>query len=289
MIGRRFRTLWAFDQERAERRLDDIFPRGDTTMEQRRFIAAWNSFVRYNTMWEGYDVLRPHYLHAIELLGTGGEDVYEIHVRSTAAHIVSSYIFGEELLSDDESLIRRYYCVASPDDATELAITIASGIENLDEEYYWEAIRALWDWRLNQLENTNDTTEEEHANEIRQFLDCVRDSSMTYLVQEQERIQQSLPIVISGGRHWHRIEEWLADQSDLYPTVAVGLYEVMVDAASGEAWSATARLSRDTNRERIYENAASNSDEALQTALNIANQFAAEGYDMDREFLDANL
>lgn len=45
----------------------------------------------------------------------------------------------------------------------------------------------------------------------------------------------------------------------------------------------------DTNRERIYEIAAAAGDEALQTALEIASQFAAERCGLDREFFSAQV
>jgi len=94
VIGRRFGTLWKLDRDMVERHLDTIFSRGDTIKEQRRFIAAWNSFTSHNVMW-GYDVLQPYYIHAIGLLDCDKDDAYQINIRSTAAHVMSSYLFGQ--------------------------------------------------------------------------------------------------------------------------------------------------------------------------------------------------
>ena len=214
VIGRRFRTLWAFDQDRTEAWLEDIFPRGDTLRDQRRFIAAWNSFVRNHVLWEAYDDLLPYYRHAIELLDTAEFDAYELAVRPTAAHVVSSYLFGDESLTNDTSLIRQFYTAASPDDAKEVAVTIANGIENPDVKNQWEPIVDLWDWRLYQLESINGTVEQAHATEVRQFLECVRDCPGTDLADEQDLVRRSLPFVASGTRHWRQIEAWLAEQAD---------------------------------------------------------------------------
>lgn len=289
VIGRRFRTLWAFDQDLVEHRLKDIFPRGNTTMEQRRFIAAWNSYTRHNVNGERYETLRPYYIHAIELLDTPQDEAYDTDVRSTAAHILSSYLFGEESLSDEESLIARYYNEASPADATKLASTLANSIEKPEIEDRWATIRELWDWRLNQIKHTSDTKQQEHNNEIRQFLDCVRESSVTDMAQEQDKIRRSLPRVAIGNHHWRQIEEWLADQADSHPATVVELYKVLVDAAAHDDWPSTVRTSQTTNRERIYEHATMVDDETLQTTLQIANLFAAERCEMDRAFLDEHL
>ncbi|MFC4359241.1 AAA family ATPase [Halobium salinum] len=288
VIGRRFGTLWELDSDRIERCLEDVFPRGEMTVEQRRFTAAWNSFVRHNVMW-GYDALRPYYRHAIQLLDTSDDDIYEINTRSTATHVLSDYLFGDASIADDNSLIRRYYDAASPEEATELAISLADSFDNPEVEDRWDAIRNLWDWRLDQIENAGTTPEQKYADELRQFLDCVHESSTIDLTLEKGRIQRSLPIVILSDLNWRRIEDWLAEQSDSYSATSVDLYRTMVESVNDEKWSSLARTSQDSNRKRIYEKAAEEGEESIQSALWIANQFAAEGYETDREFLDDHL
>jgi len=288
VIGRRFGILWELDRELMEQHLDVIFPRGDTIAEQRQFIAAWNSFTSHNVMW-GYDVLRPYYIHAIGLLDRDEDDAYEINVRPTAAHVVSSYLFGEESLSDEESLITRYYQVASPEAATEIAGALSNAIEKPEVAEQWEAIRTLWDWRLDQLAGAERDGHRKYANEVRRFLDCVRESSATDIAQEQDRIRRSLPYVATWDPHWRRIEEWLADQSDTYPEPAVELYEVLVEAAVQGDWSSAVRTSQASKREQIYKHGATASEDALQSARSIANHFAAERCEIDREFLDESL
>jgi len=142
---------------------------------------------------------------------------------------------------------------------------------------------------LNQIADTAATAQEDHANELRQFLDCVKESSVTDLAQEQDRIKRALPIVIAKNQHWRRTEDWIAEQADAHPKIAVNLYDVMVQAAADDTWSSTARTSRESNREQIYENAAAADGQALQTALEIANKFASKRYELDREFLETHL
>jgi len=193
------------------------------------------------------------------------------------------------LISDDESLIARYYRVASPEEATEVARTLANAIEKPEVEERWDSIRTLWDWRLDQLADEEGTANRDHANEVRQFLDCVRESSETDIAQEQDRVCRSLLYIATWDPHWRQIEEWIAGQSDTYPMIAVELYGVLVEAAVQGDWSSAVRTSQVSHREQIYENATATSEEALQYARSIANHFAAERCEMDRKFLDETL
>lgn len=102
----------------------------------------------------------------------------------------------------------------------------------------------------------------------------------------QDRVEGSIPIVISGNRNWRFVEDWIIDASDVYPGPAVEVYELMVEAVPDEDWSTTARMSKDDDRERLYENAAAEGRVALRIARRIANQYEAEGYEVDRVFLD---
>ncbi|PAU79979.1 hypothetical protein CK500_15830 [Halorubrum salipaludis] len=288
VIGRRFGTLWNLDQDMVERHLDTIFPRGDTTTEQRRFVAAWNSFTSHNVMW-GYDTFRPYYIHAIGLLDCNKDDAYQINTRSTAVHVMSSYLFGTESISDDESLISQYYRFASSEEAAEVARRLANGIGKPEVEKQWDSIRTLWDWRLDQLADEKEAVHQDNANEVRQFLDCVRESSVTDIAQEQDRVRRSLFYIATWNLHWRQIEQWIANQSDRYPMIAVELYGVLVEAAVQGDWSSTVRTSQVSHREQIYENAIATNEEALQYARSIANHFAAERCEMDRGFLDETL
>lgn len=71
--------------------------------------------------------------------------------------------------------------------------------------------------------------------------------------------------------------------------VAIELYEELVETVSCEDWSAIARNSEEENRSLLYESAEAAGNDPLQTALDIADRFAAENNQMDREFLEQHL
>jgi hypothetical protein len=267
-----------------EEHLTDIFPR-DTDLDGRqRFIAAWNSYTASNRYWDD-DSFRPYYRHALNLLDTDEDQAYQIAIRSTTAHVVSIYLFEDEDIADEDSLMRQFYDVVDRDGAKELASTMSSSMGNDNVEEQWKKIRELWSWRLDTL----DPDDEANGAEVYQFLDCVRNSTKTTLEEENILVGRSLPFVAYQNHHWRRIEEWLAEQSTSYPVVAINLYDELVEAVPCEDWSATARNSEEENRSQLYESAGAAGSDALQTALDIADQFAAENNQMDREFLEQHL
>ncbi|WP_396613985.1 ATP-binding protein (plasmid) [Haloferax sp. S1W] len=290
VIGRRIYQLWNLDENLVEQHIEDIFPRGSDTIQRKLFIAAWNQYAAHNSMW-GVDLFRPYYVHAIDLLENEYEG-YSIASQPTAAHVASSYIFGEEELSNDNSLIFRFYEKASPETAADLATAIASKAEKddvLDE--YWNSVRDLWSWRLDTLEAdaTNETKERTTRNEARQFLKCVRNTATTTLESEERLIVRTLPFIADYSVYWRMTEEWLSETSERHPRIAIKLYQELVSAVSDSSWSNIARTSREEHRKKLYENAVTAGDDPRQIALRIANHFVAEGLKMDRDFMDEHM
>lgn len=284
VIGRRFGALYALNPQLVEGHLKDIFPRETDKVARRRFIAAWNSYTAYNRYWDNED-FREYYFHALSLLDTGRDDAYQIKIRSTTAHVASIYLFEDEDISNGDSLIRQFYDVADHENAKELSSTLASSMGNEMVEDRWPKIQALWDYRLDTL----DPDTENHDSEIWYFLECVRNATAATLQEEERRIIRSLPFVAKHTRHWRRIEDWLAEQASTYPIVTITLYDELIEAVPCDEWSSIARTSQEDNRFCLYENAETVGDDPLQTALDIADQFAAENNDMDTEFLEKHL
>lgn len=284
VIGRRFGALYGLNAKLVDDHLEVIFPRDTDQTARRRFVTAWNSFTAGNRYWDNEE-FRSYYHHALSLIETGEDVAYQIAIRSTTVHVASIYLFEDEDISDEDSVIRRFYAVADEDDVKELASTMSSSIGNDNVEERWDKIRDLWKWRLDTLESDED----ENPAEIREFLDCVRESRATTLEREKTLIIRSLPMVVQHAFHWRRLEEWFAEQSSSNPVVAINLFEELVDVVPCDEWSSIARNSQEDYRSSLYENAEAAGKSPLQTALDIADQFAAENNQMDREFLERNL
>ena len=186
---------------------------------------------------------------------------------------------------DDESLISRFYSLVSPEIASDLAASISSAAQNDGElDSYWDKIKSLWEWRLDAVASGYD----EYESEFRQFLSCARYVDTARLPDEKELIVRSFEYIADNRMIWRRIEEWLAEESVRYPETSIQLYQTLVETVPVDEWAMTAMDSQEDQRQTIYQNAVSSSDNARQMALRVANRFAAEHYEMDREFLDAH-
>lgn len=284
VIGRRFGALYALNEQLVEDHLDDIFPQETDQPVRRQFIAAWNSYTMSNRYWDNED-FRRYYFHALSLLDADKDDGYQIETRSTTAHVASIYLFEDEELSDEDSLINQFYDVADHEAAKELSSTLAWSMGNEAVEDRWSKIRNLWEYRLDEL----NPEKEDHDTEIWHFLDSVRMAATTTIQEEESRIIRSLPFVAKHTHHWRRIEEWLAERASVYPEVTISIYAELVDAVPCDEWSSIARTSQEEKRSCLYDRAEALGDDSLQTSLDIADQFAAENNELDKEFLQDHL
>ncbi|AKU09859.1 ATP-binding protein [Haloferax gibbonsii] len=292
-LGRQFGNLWALDEELAKDGLENLFPTGDSLDTKQRFSRAFNGYLsRHGCNGPAYNLMRPYYIHAIRIVTDEEADRDFVNSDGIAGHIGASYIFQDESLDDEGSLIRRYYTQSSPESAAKVANAIYRTLQNgnaLDGK--WEYISSLWKWRLEQAEQDIESLEEEekHRREFHRFLDCLKNTDEAGLLEEQELLERSVRFIIHDSFGVRSLEEWLADQSIEYPVEAISVYEQFTEASSPDKWPEIVRSSQDEHREQLYTNAAGHGNSAGKTAVKIANQFAAQGEEYDRNFLDDQL
>jgi hypothetical protein len=290
-LGRCFGKLWAIDEDLTKKHLEGIFPTGGSSEEKDRFVQAFNGYIRSTNCYEpAFEELRPYYIHAIELLT--GDKEEGIHSDALASHAVTAYIFGNEDLEDEDSLISIFYARATPDLAQTIAWSLASGLDNGDNLVgHWDAIRQLWQWRLDTVEKTVQDSGEasEYQQEFQRFLKCLRGTPEAEIVEEQELVERSVGYTVHDTIGIHTFEEWLAKQSEEYPESTIEIYQQLVAAASPEEWPEIVRTSREELRVQLYENAVKCGEAPAEIAFRIADQFAAEGREMDRKFLNEHL
>lgn len=169
---------------------------------------------------------------------------------------------------------------------------ISRTLENgdvLDGE--WEQISELWRWRVNQVEQDIQGPEEEekYRREFHRFFDCLKNTDEAGLPEEQELIECSVRFVIHASFGVRSLEEWLADQSDEYPEAAITVYEQFAESTSSDNWPEVVRSSQGEHRKKLYTNATEYGSSVSKITIRIANRFAAQGEDYDRDFLDAQL
>jgi hypothetical protein len=292
-LGRQFGNLWALDEELVKDGLEELFTTKDTLDAKRQFSRAFNGYLsRHNCHAPSYYSIRKYYIHAIDLVTEEETDQELVNREELAGHIGASYIFQDESLHDGNSLIRRYYDQSSPESAAEIANAISQTLENSSElDDKWNQIRELWRWRINQVEKNVQSLdrEEKYRREFQSFFDCLKKTDEAGLPEEQKLIVRSVRFIIHNPHGVRSLEEWLANQSDEYPLDAITVYEQFVEAVSSDKWPEVVRSSQDEHRKKLYANAVEHEDSTGNIAIRIANQFAAQGEDYDRDFLDDQL
>jgi hypothetical protein len=293
-LGRHFRTFWAADEELIRTNLDDLFPTPETDETKELFAATWNGYSRGTPFFlSAYPHLRPYYQYALDLLAEDESDEGWITAESTASHIAMAYLFEDELLEDEDSLITRFYELMSPETAANISQALANGLDNEDSDFHqhWDAIRELWEWRLDQVETQIDGIEDgaEYHGEFRYFLRCLKHTNASNLEDEQGLVERTAPFLIHQAPHVRLLEEWLAEQSGTSPAAAISVYNAIVEAVPDDEWYNVARSSNEEMRETLYTNAVRAGKEPGSHAYRVANRFAAAGYEIDKEFLDSYL
>ena len=292
-LGRQFGNLWALDEDLVKDSLDDLFPTGDSLDAKQRFSRSFNGYLsRHGCHGPAYDFIRPYYFHAIGLATEKEFDQEFVNTDALASHIGASYIFQDEGLDDDGSLIRQYYAGSSPEVAAKIANAISRTLENGDAlNGKWKRISELWRWRVHQVEQDIQGPEEEekYRHEFHHFFDCLKNTDEVGLPEEQELIERSVRFVIQDSLGVRSLEEWLADQSDEYPEATIAVYERFVKSTSFDKWAEIVRSSQDEHRKQLYTTAVEHGNSAREIAIRIANRFAAQGEDYDRDFLDDQL
>lgn len=293
-LGHHFRTFWAADEELIRTHLDDLFPTGEKDEAKELFAATWNGYTRGNPfLLSAYPHLRPYYQHALDLLAEDESDEERITANSTASHVAMAYVFEDELLEDEDSLIARFYEMMSPETTANISQALANGLDNEDSDFHqhWDAIRELWEWRLDKVETQIDGIEDgaEYHREFRYFLRCLKHTDASSLEDEQGLVERTAPFLIHQAPHVRLLEEWLAEQSTTYPAAAISVYYALVEGIPDDEWYNVARSSKDEMRETLYINAVRAGKKPGSHTYRVANRFAAAGYEIDKEFLDSYL
>ena len=293
-LGRHFRTFWAADEELIRTHLDDFFPTSEGEETKELFAATWNGYAEGNSLLlSAYPHLRPYYYHALDLLAEDESDEGWITATTTASHVGMAYVFEDESLEDENSLIVQFYEVMNPETTANVAQSLANGLDNEDSELHqhWDAVQELWQWRLDQVEGQINGIEDaaEYHREFRYFLRCLQHTDASNLENEQGLVERTVPFFVHQTPHVRILEEWLAEQSASYPAAAISVYRAIIEAIPDDEWHKVARSSKEEMRETLYTNAVRAGDEPGSHAYKVANRFAAFGYEIDKDFLDSYL
>jgi hypothetical protein len=228
VFGQRIVNLRWLDADFVSDNLDTIFPIDNTEEATERFDAAWSAYLSV-TRWQSdiYSWLREYYFHAIDLHVKEGRFGGHNEGRGLVAHTLCAYIGEYESLEDDDSLITYFYENISPDTAGDASWQLMRwGNDQSEFKEHWNKVRALWEWRLDQVSRDS----EAHRREFEWFIEWLD------IVDEQvepSEIQQltieTFPMVSSRSRVWDTVEDYLTKYIQEDPLTGIQIYSELVD------------------------------------------------------------
>lgn len=280
IFGRRLHHLWYLDHPLVLDNLETLFPRKQSTKAKNLFSAAWDAYVGSNILHEDlFPELRQCYFHGIDLL-TEDENTAIINAEEGLAnHVISAYLFDFEALEGEDSMVMYLYDRDDPELARQVAWRLwRSGKDEEEIRQKWEKVRQLWQLRLDQVDDVD-----AYADEIQWFIEWLPlADDQIELDAVEPLIRDSLPFIVHTRRSWQTLEEYLSDHAEHATETVITIYDELMEhkprprrARFSEETAALLKPGVDSSTPRIR-----------RTALDIAEQFAEDGDDDARAFLN---
>lgn len=148
-LGRGLPLMYYLDAAWTREHLADILP--TSTGREKAWAAAWRGYLDNqpppDELWE---LLLPHYEHAVAELSPVGDEWAVMRASQLAIHLGHRYWFGHIGLDDADHLLRRFYQQAPPRAAAVILDSVGNtlaGAVPLQSERR-ERLMKLWEYRL---------------------------------------------------------------------------------------------------------------------------------------------
>ncbi|HUW09130.1 MAG TPA: hypothetical protein VM537_05335, partial [Anaerolineae bacterium] len=131
--------------------------------------ATWVAFLRFGTLYRNlHQHLVPHYERSISECARRKED--DPHLRGLCKHLAAIHTWKWDEVSEESSLISRFYGLARDDAACELAQAFGHFVRNPEKAggeapEQWPRIESLLRWRIERIAGDP----EQHVKELRAF------------------------------------------------------------------------------------------------------------------------
>lgn len=228
IFGQRLGILQWLDSDWAADNFDDIFPRQPDRESQARFVAAWTAYIGQHRWYtKGYSSLKPHYEYALDLLSDGEWSADNTLGNRFVGHVLCSHLHTDEELGDDDSLLTDFYANVGPDLASTAAWQLWRwGNNNSEFRDRWHSVRAIWEWRLDMVDEEYDTFSDELQWFI-EWLDLIGDE--TEPGEIWDLVHATIPYVVEQRRSWEKIEQYLSNHVEEHPLAAVEIYQQLIN------------------------------------------------------------
>ena len=286
VFGRRFVQLWTIDQDWTIGHLPEIFPRSQSRRDIEKFTAAWDSYVAFNQSYrEIFPELRKYYFHNIDLMAEDeSTDTMNVE-QGMAGHLLANYLYEYDLEDWPDSLLAYLYDRGDQDSARQVAWVLWKWGDNQEEDDVfenWGKARNLWEKRLDQV--GDDETYSEEMSWFIRWLEYIKNN--VELPEVEGLLRKSVVHIANNRRSWMTIEEYLSNQSDRHPEMAVDiLHSLTTEFEPPVREGFTEEI---TSILRPAFEGFEHGDEVYDKAFEIAETYASKNDQQAQKFIDEN-
>jgi hypothetical protein len=271
LFGKWFPYLVTADPAWAAERVDRIFP-GEP---ERRWRAAWNSYLYFNNVWENaFRLLVEQHRRGIDDLaaGDGDDQVLLGDVgRALVNHLMTAYRYGMVDFGDGSGLLERFYEVAALERRAEALESIGNGLMD-DGELTAEMTTRLHTLLERRLETVRESDDLQAGEELRGFAWWFASGKL----DATWSLEQLAATVEAGGRIHpdHLVAERLAALRDEHLPAVVRALELLIESGTRPWFVLGAR----EQIESILATALAAEGEPAARARDVVNRLVARGH-----------
>ncbi len=277
IYGRHLWILYWLDKEWVETSINKIFPENETDESIKYYMAAWDSFVIFNSFNKTMiEMLYPKYVRSIDYLGKGYRT--ETHLRpveSLSGHLIWAYLISDKdipTLSGEVTLIERFFETVKPEDRGTACWYFWRILEDnrSDLDKYWPKARKFWEWRIDRASKENHSTDFDAEIQWLAHLPGIAPPSDS--ITSMWPLLEGLLPHITRGRHgtaWRSLEEYLAKEVESHPEESIQYFYLMHTQSEIPAY-----IHHGKEAQKIIETAAAN-ETSREKALSLINIVAS--------------
>ena len=261
--------------------LEDIFPRDVEKIDY--WEAAWDGYMFRSEFFGGlYSHLKPYYYYALDQLedSIDGRAGSENSQHRIAGHFALLYSNGEETFNDENSLVKRFFAIASDDLRATFVKALSPSpakdpIESESDE--WQRLKEFLNWRYASIQDAGNP--DDYKKELATFLLWV-----PHLPEPLENFYEIIEasVLVAEPPYLISLFEYLVKVVDEHTRFVMCLYEKNIMRGFPPYF----RGARDEEVQIILETAIKSDDEeSKDSAIRVINHFGERGDDRYRSLL----
>jgi hypothetical protein len=235
IFGRYYWLLSSWESDWLQNVIPQIFPTEETSDNIDYFLAAWDSYIIYNTPGgKTMSLLRDKYIYCVELLSQGKTTKTHLNVPGRIfSHIFLDYLWNPYDVHDRGGLVNIFMnrCDdAVRSQAVKSLVDFMKHTPEPERDKLWLKIREFWIWRTNEFSLSRYPSEMEK--EMEQF------SLLATYIPDSEKLEDvqillnPFILIIKNGFVWRNLEKLLSLRAESESVQVAKIYRLVHEEIS---------------------------------------------------------